>query len=412
MARKALVLVEGHRSNGPLYIQAAERLGLHPITLSTDPNQYDYLASQRTETIRVDTNNLGAMIRECSQLRARYDIGGITGFSGLDESFYVTVAKLCRHFGLPGPNPASVEGCCDKFTQRQLLAESGIPMPIYRLAVSATEVNNAAAEIGLPAIVKPTVGSGSNGVRLCRNLDEVAEHAGDLLSGRRTRRPSARLLVEEFAQGPSYTALIMGNEVVGITCTDFGPPPHFVYREFTYPAMLTDQEYKIIADISLSCLRALGLGWGPANIEFRWTKRGPLVIEVNPRLAGGDPQLVQLAHGIDLANEHLKIVIGDEWDLRKTCSHAAAMRFLVPDRDGYLDWIGSDNRAAALPGVVEVRFYKERKTPFVRKGDYRDCIGHVIAASPTATRTAATLKRAVDLIDWSITPFPDVRAQE
>ncbi|MHC2303262.1 ATP-grasp domain-containing protein [Rhizobium mongolense] len=412
MEKRALILVEGHRSNGPLYIQAAERLGLHPITLSTDPIQYDYLAPEKLGAIRVDTDDFDAMIRECSQLRARYDIGGITGFTGLDESLYVTVAKLSQHFGLPGPNPASIERCCDKFIQRQLLAETGIPMPAYRLAVNATEIEKSAAEIGLPVIVKPTTGSGSSGVRLCRKVEEVAEHATHLLGGKHRWRSSPRILVEEFAQGPSYTAQIMGNEIIGITGNDFGPPPHFVYREFTYPAMLTEHEQKCIADVSLSCLRALGLGWGPANIELRWTKHGPVVIEINPRLAGGDPQLVQLAHGIDLVNEHIKLVIGDEWDLRRTQSHTAAVRFLVPERDGILDWIDGDSRAAALSGVVEVKFYQEPKTPIVRKGDYRDCIGHVIAASPSGARTAAILQRAVDLVDWSITPFPTVSQQE
>ncbi|MDX0321869.1 ATP-grasp domain-containing protein [Sinorhizobium meliloti] len=405
MARKALILVEGHRSNGPLYIQAAKRLGLHPITLSRDPTQYDYLVTEKHEAIRIDTESFDAMIEQCSQLRATYDISGITGFTGLDESLYVTIAKLCRYFGLPGPDPASIEQCCDKFTQRESLAESGVEMPAYRLAVNAIEIEEAAAEIGLPVIIKPAIGSGSSGVRMCCNVEEVKEHTTYLLGGTHRWRSSPRILVEEFAQGNSYTALTMGNEIIGVTGNVFGPPPHFVYREFTYPAMLSDYDQKRIGDISRRSLQALALGWGPANIEFRLTKRGPLVIEVNPRLAGGDPQLVHLAHGVDLVSEHIKLAIGDEWNLRRTRLHTAAVRFLVPDRDGTLEWTGSDGRAAAVPGVVEVKFYEQPSTPITLKGDYRDCIGHVIAASPSGARTAAILQRAVDLVSWSITPF-------
>ncbi|RWE49368.1 MAG: hypothetical protein EOS25_34155, partial [Mesorhizobium sp.] len=66
MARRALILVEGTRSNGVLYVKAAQRLGLHPITLSVDPAQYDYLAAEGSEAIRVDTGNLDALIGECS----------------------------------------------------------------------------------------------------------------------------------------------------------------------------------------------------------------------------------------------------------------------------------------------------------------------------------------------------------
>ncbi|MER9158365.1 acetyl-CoA carboxylase biotin carboxylase subunit family protein [Mesorhizobium sp. M0778] len=405
MARRAFILIEGHpRGNGLLYVQASKRLGLIPITLSADPAQYDYVAAERSEAIRVDTDDLDALIRECCQIGATYDIAGITGFVGDDESAYVIVGKLCRHFDLPGPDPASIERCCDKFVQRQLLEEGGVPMPAYRLAANAADVESSAAEIGLPVIVKPAVGGGSMGVRLCRNVDELAEHTSYLLGGKHVWRSSPRILVEEFAQGPYYCAEIMSNEVVGIYAGDFGPPPHFVFRESIFPAQLTDEEHKRISDVSLSCLQTLGLGWGPTCIEFRWTKRGPVVIEVNPRLGGAPgPRMVQLAYGIDLVAEHIKLAIGEEWDLRKKHSHIAAARLLVPDRDGTLDWI--DGRSQAVSGVAEIKLYVEPKTPIIRKGDYRDYIGHVVVASPSVAQTEAILQRAIDSLDWSITPF-------
>ncbi|AZO59522.1 MAG: ATP-grasp domain-containing protein [Mesorhizobium sp.] len=408
MARRALILLEGTRYNGLLYIQAAQRLGLRPITLSADPAQYDYLAAESVEAIRVDTDNLEALISECSQVSATCDIAGITTSY---EPFLATVGKLCRRFDLPGPNPASIEQCCDKFSQRQLLAQAGVPIPDYRLATDAADVKGAAAEIGLPVILKPAVGSGSYGVRLCRDVDELVEHTTYLLGGQHIWDSSPRILVEEFAQGPLYWASIMGDEVIGIEASEFGPLPHFVYRGGIFPALLTDDEHERIADVSLSCLRALGLVWGPTHIEFRWTKRGPVVIEVNPRLAAG-PEAVQLAYGIDLITEHIKLVIGDEWDLRRRNSHIAAWRALLPDRDGTLDWIDGDSQAATISGVAEVKLYVRPKMPIVRKGDYRDCMGRVIAVSPDLAQTKAILQRAVELIDWSITPFPTVGEQE
>lgn len=407
MATKVLILVEGGiRGLGQLYVQAAKCLGLHPIVLSADPAQYDYLATENIEAVSVDTGSLDALVRECSRIGATHDIAGITSPR---EAFYAIAGKLCQHFGLPGPNPTSIERCCDKFNQRRLLAEAGVPVPAYRLAANATEVESAAAEIGLPVILKPVAGSGSRGVRLCRTFEEVAEHTTYLLGGMQVSRSSPRILVEEFAQGPYYTADTMGNEVIAIGAGDFGPPPHFVYREYTFPAPLTDEEHKRIADISLSCLRALDLGWGPTNIELRWTEHGPVVIEVNPRLAGTpDPQLIQLAHGVDLVTQHIKLVIGDECDLRKRHSQTASARFLVPDRAGTLDRIDGADQAAGVPGVAEVTWYIKPPTPIIMKGDCQDCIGHVIAASPNPTQTSAILQRAVDSITWSITPFPTI----
>ncbi|PAP97923.1 acetyl-CoA carboxylase biotin carboxylase subunit family protein [Mesorhizobium mediterraneum] len=401
MPRRALILIEG-ASNGPLYVQAAHRLGFHPIILSADPAQYDYVATEGAEAIRVDTTDLEALIRECSLLRSTYDIAGIT--SAL-EAVYATVGRLCRYFGLPGPDPVSIERCCDKVIQRQLLAQANIPIPAYRVAASATDVESAAVEIGLPAIVKPSVGSGSSGVQLCRTVEELAKHATYLLGRTHISQPSPRILVEEFAQGQYYNVDTMGHEVIGVGTAEFDCPPHFVFREVTFPAPLTDDEHKRIADVSLSCLQALGLGWGPANIELRWAKHGPVVIEVNPRLGAG-PQLVHLAYGVDLVTEHIKLAIGGKCDLLKKRSHTAAWRYLLPDLDGTLDWIDGNAQAAAVPGVAEVKLYAQPKEPIVRKGDSQDCLGHVTATSPDRTRTETILQHAVDLIRWSITPFP------
>ncbi|MBY3360061.1 ATP-grasp domain-containing protein [Rhizobium laguerreae] len=405
MAKRVLILIEGHRSNGPLYVREAQRLGLHPITLATDPAQYDYLAAEGSEAIRIDTNDLETLIGECSRLRAICDIAGITGFANPGESVFVTVGKLCRHFNLPGPDPTSIERCCDKFVQRQLLARAGVPMPAYRLAANARDIEGAAAEIGLPVIVKPAVGSASSGVRLCRTADEVSDHATHLLGGTHVWQSAPRILVEEFAQGSYYGANTMGNEVIAVGTGAFGPPPHFVFSEYLFPAPLTDDEHARIADVSRSCLQALGLGWGPTNIEFRWTRRGPVVIEVNPRLPGGESELVQLAYGIDLIKEHIKLVIGEECDLRARHSRTAAARFLVPNRDGILNRIEGTGLAAAVPGVVDVRFYVAPNNPIVRKGDAGDMLGHVIAASTNPAQTKAILQHAVDLIGWSITPI-------
>jgi biotin carboxylase len=403
MQERALILVEG-ASNGPLYVQAARDLGLHPITLSADPDQYHYLSTESAGAVRVDTTNLEALIGECSRLRAIYNIAGITS---TQEAFYATVGKLCRYFDLPGPDPVSVERCRDKFTQRQLLARAGVPVPTFRMALNAEDVDSAVAAIGLPVIVKPTVGIGSSGVRLCRDAEEIAEHTAHLLGGSHISRSAPRVLVEEFAEGAHYVAQAMGNEVIAIEAAEFHRARHFVFREVTCPAKLKNEEHAHLVEIAQSCLQALGLGWGPTTIELRWTKRGPIVIDVSPRLAGPpDPHLIELAYGVDLVTEHVNLVIDGESTTRKKRSHVAAARFLNPARDGILDSIKGINWAIAIPGVIEVKLYIAPKCAIVRKGDVSDLIGHVIAVSLTHAETKTILQRAVKAISWSITAFP------
>ncbi|BCH12315.1 hypothetical protein MesoLj131c_65730 (plasmid) [Mesorhizobium sp. 131-3-5] len=105
MARRVLILVEGSRT-GLLYIEAARRLGLHPIILSADPGQYDYLSAESIEAICVDTDDLDALIAECSRLRVTYDIAR---HPYAKESVYAIVGRLSRYFGLAGPKPTLIE---------------------------------------------------------------------------------------------------------------------------------------------------------------------------------------------------------------------------------------------------------------------------------------------------------------
>lgn len=405
MKKKALVLIEGNTTGtGRLYVAAAQRLGFWPITLAADPGAYDYLAAAGSEAHAVDTADLSRLVEFCGHLSSEFKIAGITGAR---EAVYATVGRLCRRFSLPGPEPLSIERCCDKLAQRRCLAASGIPVPSFHSAACAEEAGRLAAAVGLPLVLKPAVGNGSAGVRLCRNPEEIATHCAHLFGGGHTWRSAPSVLLEEHVEGAWYSIETMGREVVGIAHADFGPPPHFVFRHFTFPAQLTEAAHRQIAELCLDCLAALGLAWGPANIEIRWGRRGPVVIEVNPRLAGTpDPQLVHHAFGIDLIAEHVKLVTGGEPDLSRRRNGTAAARFLVPDRQGKLEWIGGQHRAAAVPDIVEVAIKAWPGMTIRHHGDYRDAIGHIIAASPHHDRTDGALRRAIDLIGWKIQSSP------
>ncbi|WP_205944731.1 ATP-grasp domain-containing protein [Pelagibius litoralis] len=369
-----------------------------------------YIAADEVDAIQVDTGDIGAIIDACEQLTLTYDIVGSTTVS---EVFCPMAAMVCRHFGLPGPDPEAIKRCQDKFVQRQLLTKSGIPTPAYRLARDAVAAIKAAAEVGLPVIVKPVTGRGSSGVKLCRDLNEVAEHTDFLLAGKHGLPPLPNVLVEEFARGSFYTVSTIGSEVAAISAADFSELPYFTMRQFTFPAHLTSDENDRVVAVALQSLQALGLGWGPVNTEIRITSRGPVVIEVNPRIVGApEPELIRLAHGIDLYAEALKPFLDLQPDLRKTRSHAAAARWLMVEQNGLLQEISGEREARAIPGITDVELKVEAGTPLVWHGSFQDVIGHVFAASPSPGRTDAALRQALDLIKLSVVPFPKRKDKE
>lgn len=204
MKRRALVLVEGSTANGLLYVQAARRLGLYPVSLVVDPSRYDYLAAESVDAIQVDTNDLDALERACSRLRATHEIAGVVCFSGRKG----TVAELCRYFGLTLPDSEATQDWSDDFRQRGMLAPAGLPIPADRVAGNRTELENTAMEMCLPGAVKPV----SGGAEFCRIFDEVAEHTSNVPGGRHVWQAPQRRGFEELAPGPYSTAYFTASE--------------------------------------------------------------------------------------------------------------------------------------------------------------------------------------------------------
>lgn len=410
MAEKSLILVEDSLSGGcRKFIQPARENGLRPIMLSEDPSRIDYLTTDDVDAVQVDTSSVDAVIDACEKLTLNYEIVGATTAAG---AFYRTAAMVCRHFGLPGPDPEAIKQCQDKFVQRELLTKAGVPTPAYRLAKTAAAANRAASEIGLPVVVKPVAGSSSTGVKLCRDADEVAGHTEFLLAGRHGLPPLPRVLVEEFARGPYYSVTTFGSEIAAISTADFSELPFFALRQFTFPARLTRDDSDRLSTIALRSLKALGLGWGSVNIELRLTSRGPVIIEVNPRIVGApEPDLIRLAHGVDLHAETLKLFLGRQPDLRKTRAHTAASRWLMVEQNGVLKQVSGVSKARAVPGITDAEVNVPVGTRLVWHGSHKDVLGHVFAVSPDPDQTDAALRKAVDLIKLSVEPSPERRDQ-
>ncbi|WP_234839629.1 MFS transporter [Sinorhizobium meliloti] len=202
MKRRALVLVEGSTGNGLLYVQAARRLGLYPVSLAVDPSRYDYLAAESVDAIQVDTNDLDALKRACSWLRATHDIAGIVCFSGRNG----TVAELCRYFGLTVPDSESTQDGSDEFRQRGMLARAGLPILADRVVGNATGLESAAVEMCLPVTVKPVSGSGAEWYRI---VDEVAEHTSNVSGGRHVWQAPQRRVFDGLAPGPVDSTYII-----------------------------------------------------------------------------------------------------------------------------------------------------------------------------------------------------------
>ena len=405
----AFILIESNTSGtGPLFVAAAAALGLRPVLLAADPALYPYAERDGVETIRLDTGDREALLAACRHLR---EMAGLAGIWSSSEYFIAEAAGLARELGLPGPDPDAVAACRDKGVQRTRLSQAGVGQPRFRIAASAAAAVTAAESLGLPVVVKPVLGTGSLGVRLCADSREVEEAAASILARRVNERGMPlpdRLLVEEVAVGPEVSLETFGFEVVGFTRKHLGEPPFFVEVGHDFPAPLPAAEERALTAAAVRALDALGLGWGPAHLEVKRTADGPLIIEVNPRLAGGFiPELVLLATGVELIGETVAAACGREVRLGSGARQAASIRFLLAPGEGRLAAVEGLDEAARSEGVTDVRLYVQPGAAITRRGDFRDRIGHVIGRGRTPDESGRAAERARDRLRVVLAPAGD-----
>ncbi|WP_412538122.1 ATP-grasp domain-containing protein [Longispora sp. K20-0274] len=374
------VLVESNTTGtGRLFARAARDLGLRPVLFARDPARYPYVAADALDHRVLDTTDAAAVLAGCRALGGR--IAGVTSSS---EYFVATAAGVARALDLPHPDPDAVRDCRDKPTQRRALRDKGVAGPLFGDARTPDEAVAVAGAIGCPVVVKPAAGSGSIGVRFCATPDEVHAAAEAVLGELPGLPAQGAVLVEEYLDGPEYSVETLDEHVVGVTRKHLGTKPYFVETGHDFPAPVGGPLTTSLGDAAVAALRALGLGWGPAHVELRHTRRGPCVVEVNPRLAGGMiPRVVQESCGVDMIAQVVARVAGRPADPTPARARPASIRFLVADRGGRLTGVLGVDAARAVPGVVEVALLRE-PGELVLRHSFQDRLAYVIATGPQA----------------------------
>lgn len=376
-----VAFIESNTSGtGRLFARSAAECGYRPVVIAERPDRYQYIRQDSLDHVACDTGSMGSLCKALEELARETPPSGICSSS---EYFLETAAILAERYGLPGADPEALRSCRNKWIQRQRLRDAGFLTPKFERVTSLDEACAAFKTIPPPVVLKPVLGSGSVGVRLCRTREEALTHAGTLLrrtANERGQPVASELLVEEYLAGPEFSVEVFGGSVLGITRKYLSPEPFFVELGHDFPAGLPAPEVEKTTEMALLALNALGLMWGPMHIELRMTARGPAIVEINPRLAGGFiPEIIRLALGVDVVRETIRLVVGQQPELHPRFQRHASIRFLVPPGNGTITEISGLTDALAIEGVADVQAYRKPGDHVEIENDFRDRIGHAIA---------------------------------
>ncbi|MET7800756.1 ATP-grasp domain-containing protein [Streptomyces decoyicus] len=368
---------------GREFARQTASLGAVPVLVTTDPDRYSYVREDGLRHVVADTSDAEEVLRVAAGLQREGRVRGVTSSS---EYYVPTAAAVARSLGLPGPDPELVSRCRNKGEQRRVLHEAGVPVPAFEVVTTEAGAVSAATRLGLPVVVKPVLGSGSLGVRLCADERTMAEHAVELLANTTNERGMSlprEVLVESYVRGREFSVEMFGTRVVTVVRKHVGPLPHFVETGHDVPAGLQPAERDLLGSLAQRAVQALGLGWGASHTEIRLDEGRSYVVEVNPRLAGGRiPDLVGHALGVDLVRAQVMAALGDAVAPEPRHDHHSAIRFLTADAPCTIGPLEEAVRSAhAVPGVVDAAMYPATGAAAGWPVDFRDRLGHVMAVA-------------------------------
>jgi biotin carboxylase len=328
--------------------------------------------------------------------------------SGGSDRGILVMAQICEAIGLkPYVSAEAALMPMRKHEMRRILDKGGVSTPKSMTGREFSQVEEAAEKLGFPVVVKPTGGIGQLGV------SRVSAHA-ELRAAYEAAVSATKgdtVLVEPFLDGPEVgvNGFVIDGEFNLLTVTDRDAVQEATLRfgvalSKRYPAKIEASEASAAAQEIAKAVRVLGWRNGPVYAQVKMTVHGPIVLEVMPRLGGGeDPRMVEHAVGFDMARATVLASLGEKIDSPKSESEMAisnvSMRFLTTET-GQLKAVHGVADALKSSFIKEVIIYPAVGDHLAHKGTSKDRVGMVLASGVIQKEVEAASLNACQLIKF------------
>ncbi len=266
---KEHVLVVGSGRDLPARVRRAQ-----PGTETSVICRLEFLAKLRevTEHTRVIAVRHDAPDEEWVALaRAAHQLHPFTRIATFGETDQDRCAAIGEALGIATHSPRTVELVHDKQAMRVRLRETGVDTTASAIVADLDALGAFVGEHGFPCVVKPVAGSGSAGVAVVRQVNELVS-AFERASTRFDDLPDAGVLVEQFHEGPQFSVEAiseLGEHQVVSTTRKFSDPISFVELGHVASAGLTAEQQANVHEYVDRVLAALGVEFGRAVTRSR-----------------------------------------------------------------------------------------------------------------------------------------------
>ncbi|KQQ65759.1 biotin carboxylase N-terminal domain-containing protein [Microbacterium sp. Leaf320] len=336
------------------------------------------------------------------------------GYGFLAENAEFARAVIGAGMTWIGPSPEAIEALGDKVTARHVAEKVGAPLapgtpgPV----AGADEVVAFAKEFGLPIAIKAAYGGGGRGLKVARELDEVAELFESATREAVTAFGRGECFVEKYLDKPRHVetqclADSEGNVVVISTRDCSLQRRHQKLVEEAPAPFLTDEQNDLLYSASKAILKEVGYV-GAGTCEFLIGADGTVsFLEVNTRLQVEHPVSEEVT-GIDLVREQFRIAAGGtiDYDDPKPTGHSIEFRIN-----------GEDPGRGFLPQPGPIHVFKTFGGPGIRldsgvtagdsvSGAFDSLLAKIIVTGKDRAEALERSRRALD--EFEVAGLPTV----
>jgi len=336
------------------------------------------------------------------------------GYGFLAENSSFAQAVLDAGLVWIGPPPAAIDALGDKVQARHIAAKVGAPLvagtpdPVE----SAEEVVAFAKEHGLPIAIKAAFGGGGRGLKVARNLEEVAHQYESAVREAISAFGRGECFVERYLDKPRHVetqclADQHGNVVVVSTRDCSLQRRHQKLVEEAPAPFLSPEQVDELYTSSKAIMREAGYV-GAGTCEFLIGQDGTIsFLEVNTRLQVEHPVSEEVT-GIDLVREMFRIAAGEELGYDDPLVTGHSIEFRINAEDGGRDFMPAPGTLTRWhqpsgPGVRVDGGYDQGETI---PGSFDSLIAKLIVSGRDRTQALERSRRA--LAEFVVDGMPTV----
>jgi carbamoyl-phosphate synthase large subunit len=275
----------------------------NPATIMTDP--------EMAEAIYIEPLRASIIAKIIEKERPDGILSGMGGQTGLNLTAELAEMGALKGVEILGTPLEAIYKGEDREKFRDLMNEIGEPVPKSTVINSLSQIDEAIARIGLPAVVRPAYTLGGAGGGIGRTREELTRIVELGLSRSRIHQ----VLIEQSVMGwkeLEFEVMRDSTDTCVIVCSMENVDPMGIHtgESVVVAPILTlrDDEYQMMRSAAIHIIRALDVQGG-CNIQFAFKDGEYRVIEVNPRVSRSSA-LASKATGYPIARVAAKIAIG------------------------------------------------------------------------------------------------------